>query len=92
MTLPRSQRSVLAVLAVTALLVLPAAPALADDAADAFRAACQGCHANPARVARRNPGATAASRAERWDTMLRAHHAPDPVQRALVIEFLERSR
>lgn len=78
--------------ALVAVAAIPAAPARADDAADAFRAACQGCHANPARIARRNPGATAASRAERWDTMLRAHHAPDPVQRALIIEFLERSR
>lgn len=71
---------------------LPATPARADDGADAFRAACQGCHANPARLARRNSAATAASRAARWDAMLRTHHASDPVQRALIVDFLERSR
>ena len=75
-----------------AVLAIGASPSQADDGADAFRAACQHCHANPARLARRNSGATAASRAARWDTMLRSHHAEDPIRRAQIIDFLERSR
>jgi hypothetical protein len=84
--------ALIAAFAVAATAVLLARASRADDAEDAFRQTCGGCHRNPGALARRNPGRNAGSRGERWDTFLRAHHAPDPVQRALIVEFLERSR
>ncbi len=68
------------------------APVRADDAEAAFRASCGGCHRDASQIARRNPGRTTQARGERWDTFLRTHHAPDPLQRALIIAYLERNR
>ena len=69
---------------------MPPSPAVAAEGGEAaYARACAECHRNAARLVARYGLMYPEDRRMALDDLLKGHHAPDPVERARIIDWLE---